>query len=207
MSQCEAAVFTIGHSNHSLEAFSDLLAQHRVDVLADVRSAPYSRFNPQFNRESLAVALKSSEIEYAYFGRQLGGRPKDSSCYEGGRVCYDRVAETQDFRQGLAQVMDTAGQHRVAMMCAEKEPLDCHRTLLVAQALDARGVNVHHILADGRLESHADAISRLLRQHNLSPEGDLLATREESISLAIERRAAQVAFTAQTLRGPEWELQ
>lgn len=206
MSQYEPAIFTIGHSNHSLDTFSDLLARHRVDVLADVRSAPYSRFNPQFNRESLAVALKSSEIEYAYFGGELGGRPKDSSCYEGRRVRYDRAANTRGFRQGLAQVMDAAKEHRVALMCAEKEPLDCHRTLLVARALDSEGVTVHHILVDGSLENHTDAMSRLLRQHNLNPDGDLLATREESISLAIERHAEQVAFAARTLRGPESEV-
>ncbi len=197
MSSRGATVFTIGHSNHSLEVFVNLLAQHRVSVLADVRSAPYSRFNPHFNRESLSGALKASEIEYAYFGRELGGRPSDSACYEGGRVCYDRVAKTRDFRQGLGKVMNAANKQRVALMCAEKEPLDCHRTLLVAQALDARGVSVHHILADGGLEDHAHAISRLVRQHDLSPEGDMFATREESISLAIAHHAEQVAFAAQ----------
>ena len=116
---------------------------------------------------------------------------------EGGRVCYDRVAKTRDFRQGLGKVMNAAKKHRVALMCAEKEPLDCHRTLLVAQALDARGVSVHHILADGGLEDHAHAISRLVRQHDLSPEGDMFATREESISLAIAHHTEQVAFAAQ----------
>lgn len=197
MSQCDAAVFTIGHSNHSLETFSDLLARHGVGVLADVRSAPYSRFNPQFNRESLRDALKSSEIEYVYFGGELGGRPNDSACYEGGRVRYDRVSKTRYFRQGLVQVMKAAREHHVALMCAEKEPLDCHRTLLVAQALDAQGLSIQHILADGTLENHADAINRLLRQHDLSPEGDMFATREDSIALAIERHAGKVAFATQ----------
>ena len=203
MSQCEAAVFTIGHSNHSLEVFLDLLAQHRVSVLADVRSAPYSRYNPHFNRESVAGALKAREIEYTYFGRELGGRPKDSACYEGGRVCYDRVAQTRDFGRGLLNVKNTAQKHRVALMCAEKEPLDCHRTLLVAQALVAQGVGVRHILADGTLEDHTDTINRLLRQQDLSPEGDMFATREESISLAIEYRAQQVAFAARQDSGRE----
>ncbi len=206
MSQRGNAVFTIGHSNHSLEVFSGLLAQHRVDVLADVRSAPYSRFNPQFNRESLAIWLQASEIKYAYLGRELGGRPKDSACYESGRVCYPRVAETRDFRHGLAEVIELAQEHDVALMCAEKEPLDCHRTLLVAQALDGRSVNVHHILADGSLESHADAIGRLLRQYDLSPDGDMFASREESISLAIGRHSREIAFDEQALRGAEWEV-
>ena len=204
MSQRGVAVLTVGHSNHSLEVFVNLLAQHQVTVLADVRSAPYSRFNPHFNRESLASALMASGIEYVYFGRELGGRPNDPACYERGRVCYDQVAKTRVFREGLVKVINAANGHRVALMCAEKEPLDCHRTLLVAQALHAQGVSMHHILADGRLEDHTHAISRLLRQHDLSPEGDMFATREESISLAIRRHAEQVAFAAP--RDPEHEV-
>ena len=115
-------------------------------------------------------------------------RPKDPACYEGDCVRYDRVADTQRFREGLARVIDTAVQHRVALMCAEKAPLDCHRTLLVARALDEQDIDVQHILADGTLETQADAMSRLLEQHDLSPQGDLLATREQSIALAIARR-------------------
>ena len=103
-------------------------------------------------------------------------------------MCYDRVAETESFREGIARVMDTAAQHRVALMCAEREPLDCHRTLLVARTLDAQGLEVQHILADGTLEHQADAMSRLLEQHHLAPQGDLLATREQSIAAAIARR-------------------
>lgn len=206
MSQGNAAVFTIGHSNHSLEAFLELLTPHRVDVLADVRSAPYSRFNPQFSRETLAAWLLAKDIGYAYLGGELGGRPKDPACYENGRVCYARVAETPVFRHGLAEVMDLSVEHRVALMCAEKEPLHCHRTLLVSQALDARSVNVHHILADGTIENHADAISRLLQQYDLNPDGDMFTSREEAISLAIDRHAQEVAYVQQPIRGVEQEV-
>ncbi len=200
------AVYTIGHSNHSLDVLSNLLSEHRVDVLADVRSAPYSRFNPQFNREPLAVALERRGIEYMYFGRELGGRPNDPACYEGGRVRYDRIAETERFRDGLIRLTGAARKHRVALMCAEKEPLDCHRTLLVARSLDARGVDVQHILADGTLETQADAMSRLLEQHNLSHQGDLLTTHEQSIALAMERHATKFASSAGGLRSPEREI-
>ena len=171
-----------------MDAFLRLLHGQGVDLLADVRSAPYSRFNPQFNRETLAATLSRNGIEYMYFGTELGGRPKDPACYEGGRVCYDRVAETGSFREGIAQVLDAAAQHRVALLCAEREPLDCHRTLLVARALDAQGAQVQHIHADGILENHADAMSRLLEQHHLAPRGDLLATREQSIATVIAHR-------------------
>ena len=181
-------VLTIGHSSHPSRVFLDLLNEHSVDVLVDVRSAPYSRFNPQFNRESLAAALKLPEIEYLYLGRELGGRPKDPDCYEDGQVHYGRVARTARFRKGIARVIIEAERRRVAIMCAEKEPLDCHRTLLVATALDAHDVDVQHIHADGTLETQANAMSRLLDRHDLSPGGDLLATREQSIALAIAHR-------------------
>ena len=156
-------VLTIGHSNHALEVFVGLLRQHRVNALADVRSAPYSRYNPQFNREPLAASLKAKGIAYVYLGRELGGRPGNRRCYDDeGRVLYDRVAATEPFRRGLERVVAGAARLRIALMCAEKEPLHCHRTLLVAQELGKLGVGVAHIHADGKLEPHGDAMDRLI---------------------------------------------
>ena len=192
-------VFTVGHSNHLLDLFLELLARHRIDTLADVRSAPYSRFNPHFNRRALAAALEARGIRYVFFGRELGGRPDDPACIENGRVSYERVARTERFQDGLERLINAAATNRMAMMCAEKEPLDCHRTLLVGQALVGRGVEIRHILGDGRLEPHEDTIDRLLSKHRLKPGGDLVASREESIATAIaletrtrHRRSAQV---------------
>ena len=193
-----ASVFTIGHSNHPLEAFMELLCRHRVTALADVRSAPYSRFNPHFNREPLAVALKARGTRYVYLGRELGGRSSDPACYEDGRIRYDRLACTERFREGLDRVVRGAAKHRIALMCAEKEPLDCHRTLLVGRALDERGVKVEHILADGELETHAGAMDRLLAEFDLDPEDDLLRRvqpRDELIAEAIARRAGRAGHT------------
>ena len=190
MSGEDATVLTIGHSNHPLEAFMGLLVRHRVTALGDVRSAPYSRFNPHFNRELLAAALKAKGIGYVYLGRELGGRSDDRSCYEDGRIRYDRLARTDRFREGLERVVRGAAEHRVALMCAEKEPLDCHRTLLVARALDERGMKVVHILCDGRLEPHAEAMDRLLAGFSLEPNSDLF--RDELIAEAIARQAERV---------------
>ena len=195
MSGEDATVLTIGHSNHPLEAFMGLLVRHRVTALGDVRSAPYSRFNPLFNRELLAAALKAKGIGYVYLGRELGGRSDDRSCYEDGRIRYDRLARTDRFREGLERVVRGAAEHRVALMCAEKEPLDCHRTLLVARALDERGMKVAHILFDGRLEPHAEAMDRLLAELDLEPEDDLLRQlqpRDELLAEAIARQAGRV---------------
>ena len=193
MNEASGTVLTIGHSTHALEAFVALLQRHQVTAVADVRSAPYSRFNPQFNRDSFADALDAQGIRYVYLGDSLGGRSGDPACYEDGRIRYDRVATTESFKRGLARVVHGAAKHRIALMCAEKEPLDCHRTLLVARALDERGVDVAHIHAGGGLERHREAMDRLLGILNL-PREDLYRTREELIATAVSRQAERVAY-------------
>lgn len=192
------AVFTIGHSTHSLEAFVALLRQHDVTALADVRSAPFSRFNPQFNKDALARELKARGIKYVFLGRELGARSDDRSCYENGRVQYARLARTELFRQGIERVRRGADEHRIALMCAEKEPLECHRTLLVARALDEQGVEVMHILGDGRLESHREAMERLLDVTGL-PRDDLFRSRTELIAEALKRQEDKVAYVDEKL--------
>ena len=187
-------VLTIGHSNHSWEAFADLLDRHRIDTLADVRSVPSSRFNPQYNRSVLAESLRDIGIDYVYRGNELGGRPQDPACYENGRVSYDRMTETDTFRRGLASVKSEAANRRVALMCAEKDPLDCHRTLLVAAVLAADGLEVLHVLADGTFETHDQTMDRLLAGYDLEIQGDMFTSRGELIVRAIERRTQSVGY-------------
>lgn len=186
-------VYTIGHSTQSAEAFVNLLKQHGVSAVADVRSAPFSRFNPQFNRDALERELKAVGIQYVFLGRELGARSDDPSCYQNGRVQYGRLAKTALFHSGLERVMRGAREHRIALMCAEKEPLECHRTLLVARALDDLGIAVAHILADGTLETHRDAMERLLDVVGL-PREDLFRSREELIAQALARQEEKVAY-------------
>ena len=196
MNEARGTVLTVGHSTHALDAFIALLQRHHVTAVADVRSAPYSRFNPQFNREPFAKALEAEGIRYVPLGNELGGRSDDPACYEDGRIRYDRVAATESFRSGLARVVQGAARYRIALMCAEKEPLDCHRTLLVARALDAQGVDIAHIHADGALEPHRAAMDRLLDSQKLPREDDLSGTREDFIATAIARRSARFAHVA-----------
>lgn len=202
MSATGHPVFTIGHSNHPLDTFMALLQRHRVTALADVRSAPYSRLHSQFSREPLAGSLQREGIEYVHLGQALGGRSDDPACYEDGRVRYDRVAGTATFRHGLDRVVQGAEDHLIALLCAEREPLECHRTLLVARALDERGIEVAHIHADGGLESHAEAMDRLLQLFNLNADGDLFRTaqpREELVAAAIALQAKRVAYVDRNL--------
>ena len=198
MSESHLTVYTIGHSKHTLDEFAGLLKQHGVTALADVRSAPFSRFNPQFNKDALARELKTRGIKYVFLGRELGARSDDRSCYENGRVQYSRLARTDLFQQGLERVRRGAEEHRIALMCAEKEPLECHRTLLVARALDEQGAEVMHILADGGLESHREAMERLLEVTGL-PREDLFRSRAELIAEALKRQEDKVAYVDEKL--------
>jgi uncharacterized protein (DUF488 family) len=200
-------VYTIGHSKHSLEEFVALLERHGVTAVADVRSAPYSRFNPQFNKTALDRDLKARGIKYVFLGRELGARSDDPACYAGGRVQYGRLAQTASFKTGVERVERGAAEHRIALMCAEKEPLECHRTLLVSRALDQRGVAVSHILADGRLESHGDAMLRLLDMFGL-PRDDLFRSPAELLAEALERQEERVAYVDEKLAAePNEEVQ
>jgi uncharacterized protein (DUF488 family) len=186
-------VYTVGHSTMPAERFIALLKQHSVTALADVRSQPYSRMNPQFNREDLKEALRENAISYAFLGRELGARSEDRSCYEHGKVQYSRLARTALFEKGLARVREGVKKHRIALMCAEKEPLECHRTILVSRYLILGDIEVRHILNDGRLESHADAINRLIRQLHL-PEDDMFRSRDQIISEAYRLQGDRIAY-------------
>ncbi|MEJ1961895.1 MAG: DUF488 domain-containing protein [Gammaproteobacteria bacterium] len=192
--QGDLMIYTIGHSNHMIERFLDLLSFHQITVLADVRSTPYSRRNPQFNREKLKQALAEREIGYVALGEELGARSKDRACYRDGKVVYARLAATPLFREGLRRLKSEASEHRVAIMCAEKEPLDCHRTILVARWLVAEGVAVGHILATGALETHAEVMARLRRRVKVSGS-DMFRSEGEIDDAAYELQEERIAYT------------
>lgn len=188
-------VMTIGHSNHSLDEFVGLLTKHRIGALGDVRSAPYSRFAAHFDRQPLSAAVERIGVRYDYLGRELGGRPADRSCYVDGRVQYRQVMRASAFQRGIVRVVQGSAGRRVALMCAEKDPLDCHRALLLAPVLVSAGVEVVHILADGSLEPHATAMDRLMESQGLTPnEGLFPLTRREAVEAAIAKRSRRVGF-------------
>lgn len=193
MSDYQNPVFTIGHSTHSIEAFLESLREHGISAVVDVRSAPFSRFNPQYNKKALEQSLRTNEIRYVFLGRELGARSEDPSCYVDGRVQYARLARTGLFNSGLERVMRGSRELRLALMCAEKEPLECHRTLLVARVLAERGVAVTHILADGSGEPHQVTMTRLLDIVGL-PRQDLFHSTEQLIEEALTRQEERIAY-------------
>lgn len=187
-------IYTVGHSNHPIERFIGLLQPHGISAVADVRSTPYSRFNPQFRREKLQASLAAAGIQYVFLGAELGARSSDPACYDAdGRVSYERLAKTELFRRGIDRLKAGMSEHRISLMCAEREPLDCHRTILVTRELVRAGVAVAHILGDGSLESHEHAMQRLASSLHLS-EADLFSTPADVTNRAYELRAAQMAY-------------
>jgi uncharacterized protein (DUF488 family) len=150
-------LFTIGHSNHALETFLALLQRHEVGCIADVRSHPFSGYSPHFDAPNLKTALREAGIAYVPLGRELGGRPDDETMYDpAGHVLYGRVAESDVFREGIERIERGSREHRVAMMCSEENPADCHRHLPVARVLTERGTAVTHIRGDGELAAYED---------------------------------------------------
>jgi uncharacterized protein (DUF488 family) len=186
-------VFTIGHSTHPLDRFIALLKQHGITALGDIRSRPYSKMNPQFNRENLKQSLQENGIAYIFLGRELGAQSNDPSCYRCNKLQYDRLAQTDLFRRGLERVRVGMHGYRLALMCAEKEPLECHRTILVARCLGALQITVEHILEDGSLESHNKALRRLLALLRL-PEHDLFRSREDMIVEAYRIQGERISY-------------
>lgn len=144
-------LYTIGHSNHATAAFVDLLRCHDITLVVDVRSQPYSRWVPHFNRETLARDLRDAGIAYLFMGDALGGRPADPTLYESGheRPDYQRVEQTPAYQAGIDQLLDLARTEQVAVMCSEGDHRRCHRHLLITQTLLGRGVRVLHIQPDG----------------------------------------------------------
>lgn len=180
------SIFTIGHSNHPIERFVTLLREAGVRLLADVRSTPYSRRFPQFGRERLRDSLKAAGIDYRHFGDALGGKP------QGGTPNYIATARTPAFAAALDAVLAEASQQPLALMCAEREPMDCHRTVLVSRHLATRGADIVHLLADGGRAPHADIEAKLLAWYERRT-GPLLVERDPARRLAAaydERGAA-----------------
>ncbi len=183
---------TIGHSNQPIDRFVGLLKAGGVEVLVDVRSTPYSRRFPQFGRERLTASLAAADILYRYEGSALGGKPD-------GGASYDDLAGRPAFAGALDRLVQGAADATLCLMCAEKEPLDCHRTVLVSRRLAERGVAIEHLLADGRSEPHRAIEEKLLARND--PDGPDLFTKQEDRA-ALLARAYQARERAMKGKSP-----
>lgn len=187
------SVYSIGHSNHDIQPFIHLLRLHSIDAVADVRSSPYSRMSPHFNREPLCAFLRQADIQYVFMGDCLGGRPDDPNCFKDGQAQYDRVAQLPTFIKGLERLQQGIEDYRIALMCSEKDPITCHRMLLVSRQLSLRKVDVQHILADGEIESQQKAEFRMMAATGV-PQNDLFEPFLELLNRAYLLQSQKCAF-------------
>jgi uncharacterized protein (DUF488 family) len=194
-------IYTVGHSVHTIEKFVGILQSYEITAVADVRSTPYSRRNPQFNREDLKTALKSVAIQYVFLGKELGARSEDQCCYVDDQVQYTLLAKTPLFHLVSKRLLEGVRSHKIALMCAEKDPLDCHRTILVARPLAETGLKIMHILSDGGVESHDAALERLVDRLKFGAE-DLFRSRSISVEEAYEKQAQRIAYQRTAIQRP-----
>lgn len=161
-------IFSIGHSNHAAAHVLELLHRHGVETVADVRSRPFSRFVPHFSKDRLARILSTEEIDYLYLGRELGGKPVRDDPPE-TRLDYATRVEQPAFRRGIERLLEAARERRVAMLCRERDPLDCHRLHLISRHIRPLVDDIRHILPDGQIEDQASTERRLVERAGTGP--------------------------------------
>ena len=186
-------LYTLGHSKHPIDVFIELLHQHQITALADVRSHPYSRYLPHYSQEELRKTLAKAGVSYVFLGKELGARSENPACYRQGKVQYELLARETAFGQGLERLRQGLESHSIALMCAEKDPLECHRAILVARHMHESGTPVLHILADGELETHPSLELRMLDLHNMSLN-DMFSTREEILNDTYRAHGERIAY-------------
>jgi uncharacterized protein (DUF488 family) len=188
-------LWTIGHSNHTFERFVELLRSEKIEFVVDVRSYPYSRFAEQFNREQMEVDLPGANIRYLFLGEELGGRPSREDHYDTeGRALYDRMAEEPSFRAAIERLIGDSREHRLALMCSEGEPHECHRRLLVGKVLTEHGVRLHHILPNGTVDvEDAVPLGPAVKQESLFGEETAAWRSTRSVS---HRRRLSISSAA-----------
>lgn len=189
-------LMTIGHSNLPADRFITLLRESKVSAVIDVRSVPFSRWCPWFSSKPLATRLAADGFAYLPLGDELGGRPRDPQLYCDGIVDYELMARRPEFRAGLDRVVDETRLRRVCLLCSERDPLDCHRCLLVGRALAGRGLTPGHILTDGTIEPHLVTEQRLLKL--AGGEADLFGDPAGRLADAYRQRAGRVAARRKT---------
>jgi uncharacterized protein (DUF488 family) len=197
-------LYTIGHSNYEIETFVSLLNKHEINAVADVRSYPYSRFTPHFNRTSLQKILAKENISYVFLGKELGARSDDLQCYVDGKAVYEKIAATEQFQEGIQRILKGLLKHKISLMCAEKDPITCHRAILVCQHIHHPDLNINHILKGGDLESHIQLEERMLNKYGLT---EFVEDRESQLQLSLFEQPKSILPTKQESLKKAYQLQ
>jgi uncharacterized protein (DUF488 family) len=191
-------IFTIGHSNLEIGKFIALLRQHGIQAVADVRSSPYSQYNPQFNRELLQKSLQEHGVDYVFLGQELGARRSERECYLEGLADYEFISQLPALKRGIERLVEWATKIRIALMCAEKNPVGCHRGILLVPQIRRQGLQVLHVLSNGAVETHEQTEKRLLRLFALD-EDDLFCAPEENLLAAYKLQGQRIAAREEVL--------
>lgn len=160
-------LYSIGHGNRSIEDFIELLIQNNIQFILDVRSMPYSKYYPHFNREALDNILKMNNIKYVFMGDSLGGRPNDITCYTNGKVDYEKIKSKMFYQEGLDRVITAFEKDlSIALMCSESKPQECHRSKLIGESLIQKNIKLNHIDENGAIQNQIDVMLKLTKGRN-----------------------------------------
>jgi uncharacterized protein (DUF488 family) len=184
-------IFTIGHSNHKIEKFIELLKANNIDTIADVRSSPYSKYNPQFNKENLKSELEKYDIKYVFMGKELGARRTEPEVIDrNGKVNFEKVRNLNSFKEGINRLKEGMKKgFRIAIMCSEKEPLECHRFSLISYSLKKEGIKISHILENGSVMDNSEVEKKLL-----PPIANMFKSSEEEIEEGYKKIEEKISF-------------
>lgn len=190
----ENKIYTIGYSTFEIDEFIRIIKSHGITAVADVRSSPYSKFKPEFNKKEFQKELKKSDLTYVFLGQELGARVDMPDCYVNNKVDFKLVAQHAFFLNGITRIRTGMEKYNIVLMCAEKDPITCHRTILICRALRAFKIEILHILENGQIERHSDIEQRLLTLFNLQ-EPSIFETTEQRINQAYDLQAERIAYT------------
>lgn len=188
-------LYTIGYSNHDIDYFVSLLKMHEIQAIADVRSYPYSSHNPDFSFDKIKYYLKINDMNYVFLGKELGARRSEIECYKENKVDYKLVQRTKLYNIGIERILTGVSKMNIALMCAEQDPISCHRAILITRSVDKSGVDIRHILPSGEIESQKELDERLLTHYkNLKNNRDLFLKDSEILAHAYELRGEEIAY-------------
>jgi uncharacterized protein (DUF488 family) len=196
MNQNNNIIYTIGYASHTVESFVAALKKFNVTAIADVRSTPYSKFKPEFNRENLKNSLAKDQIEYVFLGENIGARINAPECYRNGQADYDLIAKHALFQEGIDRLLRGMKKFTIAMMCAEKDPINCHRTILICRELKKYEIRICHIIDSNTCEAHPDAELRLMKLYHLE-QPQLFMKDSERLEAAYSRQSEKIAYVAE----------
>jgi len=187
-------IYTIGYSCFSIDAFVNILKKHQINAVVDVRSVPYSQFKPIFNRETLINYLKKENIIYVFLGDNCGARIDAPECYINGKADYKLISKHSKFQKGIIRLRDGIQKYQIALMCAEKDPISCHRTILICRNLRLNDIQILHLLCNGTIEDHKVTEKRLMKLYNLD-QPNLFLTEAQRLEEAYNLQGEKIAYS------------